>query len=118
MASDVELAYAAGGRARKDLLRSGVVDPGSFGVGAAGVGMVLLLPYVLHALDVAHAAVRQFLHDRNAHAAACSALVQELRDSGRPAEENSRITVEVLDELARDPTNAVAFLDFLRRSGR
>lgn len=116
VASDVELAYAAGGRARRDLFRTGVVDPGSFGVGIAGVGMVLLLPYVLHALDSAHLAVRRFLRDRDAHPVAHSLVAHELRNSGRPAEEAGRLAGEVLEVLTRDPEGADAFLDFLGRS--
>lgn len=118
MASDVELAYASGGRARRDLFRSGVVDPGSFGVGIAGVGMVLLLPYVLYALDSAQLAVRRYLHDRGAYEPARSLVTQGLSSSGRPAEEAGRIAVELLDELARDPAAADAFLDFLGRGGQ
>jgi hypothetical protein len=118
IAADVEQAYAAGGRTRRDLFRSGVVDPGSFGVGIAGVGMVLLLPYVLHALDAAHLAVRGFLHDRSRQTTAHSLVAHELRTSGRPVEETELIAAEVLDELNRDPATAVAFLDFLGRSTR
>lgn len=121
MATDVEAAYAAGGRTRRDLFRSGAVDPGSFGVGAAGIGMALMLPYVLRALDIAHQAVRKLLHDRAsgpAHDHAVTELVRGLEQSGRPVEQRSHIAAEVLGELASDPGLALQFLDYLRQSDR
>lgn len=121
MATDVEVAYAAGGKTRRNLFRADAVDPGSFGVGAAGVGMALLLPYVLRALDIAHLAVRQLLHDRTsgpAHDHAVAELVRGLEQSGRPAAQTSQIAAEVLGELVRDPGPAAQFLDYLRQGKR
>jgi len=121
LATDVEFAYAAGGKTRRDLFRAGAVDPGSFGVGATGVGMVLLLPYVLRALDNAHLAVRRFLHnraDKPAHDQAVAEVASGLEPAGRPVEQAAVVATEVLGELSVDPASAVDFLDFLRRSAR
>lgn len=56
LATDIAAAYAAGGVTRRDLFRPDVADPGSFDVGIA-----LLLPHVLHALDSAYVLLRDVL---------------------------------------------------------